>query len=61
MIAKTEKEFRVYAKKAPAKDGDYSMDHSSVVYLMDRNGAFAEAFNLDRSADESAKELATYL
>jgi protein SCO1/2 len=60
-IEKTEKEFRVYAKKAPAKDGDYSMDHSSVVYLMDRNGAFAEAFNLQRSADESAKELASYL
>jgi protein SCO1/2 len=60
-IAKTEKEFRVYSKKAPTKDGDYSMDHSSVVYLMDRNGRFAEAFNLDRSADESAKELATYL
>lgn len=61
VIEKTEKEFRVYAKKAPTKDGDYSMDHSSVVYLMDRDGRFAEAFNLQRSADESAKELATYL
>ncbi|HXT05736.1 MAG TPA: SCO family protein [Roseiarcus sp.] len=60
-IGKTEKEFRVYSKKAPEKDGDYSMDHTSVVYLMDRNGRFAEAFNLERSADESAKELATYL
>ena len=60
-IEKTEKAFRVYAKKAPMKDGDYSMDHSSVVYLMDRNGRFAEAFNLERSADESAKELASYL
>ena len=60
-IGKTEKEFRVYSKKAPEKNGDYSMDHSSVVYLIDRNGQFAEAFNLERSPDESAKELATYL
>lgn len=60
-IAKTEKEFRVYAKKGPVQDGDYAMDHSSVVYLMDRDGHFAEAFNLDRSATESAKELSTYL
>ena len=37
------------------------MDHSSVVYLMDRNGRFVEAFNLERSAAESAKELETYL
>ena len=60
-IAAMEKTYRVYARKAPAKDGDYAMDHSSVVYLMDRNGRFVEAFNLERSAGESAKELETYL
>jgi protein SCO1/2 len=60
-IAKVEKEFRVYAKKGPAKDGDYSMDHSSVVYVMDRNGRFAEALNLDQSAADAAKELEGYL
>jgi len=60
-VDKVEKEFRVYAKKAPGKDGDYAMDHSSVVYLMDGNGRFVEAFNLDRSAADSAKELASYL
>jgi protein SCO1/2 len=60
-IEKTEKAFRVYARKAPEKDGDYSMDHSSVVYLMDSSGRFVEAFNLERSAEESAKELAGYL
>ncbi len=60
-IARDLKEFRVYAKKGPEKDGDYSMDHSSVVYLMDRNGRFVEAFNLERGAAESAKELQSYL
>ena len=48
-------------RKAPTKDGDYTMDHSSIVYLMDANGGFVEAFNLDRTPEASAKELAGYL
>ncbi len=59
-IAQVEKAYRVYARKAPTKDGDYSMDHSSVVYLMDAKGGFVEAFNLERSPDAAAKELASY-
>lgn len=59
-IAAIEKEYRVYSRKAPSKDGDYTMDHSSIVYLMDANGAFVEAFNLDRKPDEAAKELSKY-
>jgi protein SCO1/2 len=60
-IQQVEKAYRVYAKKAPGKDGDYAMDHSSVVYLMDRNGRFVEAFNLERSSADAAKELESYL
>jgi protein SCO1/2 len=60
-LDKVEKEFRVYARKAPGKGADYTMDHSSVVYLMDKDGRFVESFNLDRSAGEAAKELESYL
>jgi protein SCO1/2 len=60
-IAAVEKAYRVYARKAPTKDGDYTMDHSSIVYLMDAKGGFVEAFNLERPPEESAKELASYL
>jgi protein SCO1 len=61
-VEATEKTFRVFARKGkPRPDGDYSMDHSSIVYLMDKNGAFVEAFNVERSPDEAAKELETYL
>ncbi|MCB7372817.1 SCO family protein, partial [Bacteroides caccae] len=35
------KGYRVYAKKVPGKDGDYTMDHSALVYLMDKSGRFA--------------------
>ena len=61
-VEATEKTFRVFARKGqPQPDGDYSMDHSSIVYLMDKNGVFVEAFNVERSPDEAAKELQTYL
>ena len=60
-VEQAERVYRVYARKAPTKDGDYAMDHSSVIYLMDAKGRFVEAFNLERSADAAAKELASYL
>jgi protein SCO1 len=39
-IAKVAKEYRVYYKRVPASDGDYSMDHSSVIYLMSAQGRY---------------------
>src|SRR5580692_7493478 len=60
-VEAAEKTFRVFARKGqPQADGDYSMDHSSIVYLMDKNGAFVEAFNVERSPEEAAKELQKY-
>jgi protein SCO1/2 len=56
-IAAVEKEYRVYAKKVPLKDGDYTMDHTAVVYLMDKDGRFVAPFNLKKSADEAAADL----
>jgi protein SCO1/2 len=61
-VEATEKTFRVFARKGQTQpDGDYSMDHSSIVYLMDKNGVFVEAFNVERSPDEAAKDLEKYL
>ena len=61
-IAAIEKGYRVYARKGPSRaDGEYAMDHSSVVYLMDKNGAFVESLDLQRPAEDTAKELSAYL
>lgn len=61
-VAATEKTFRVFARKGqPQPDGDYSMDHSSVVYLMDKKGAFVEAFNVERPPEDAAKDLERFL
>jgi protein SCO1 len=60
-IGEAERAFRVFARKGKVgADGEYSMDHSSVVYLMDKSGRFVEALNLDRPPEEVAKELTGY-
>jgi protein SCO1/2 len=61
VMAKVISEYRVYAKKVPLKDGDYTMDHTALVYLMDRDGKFVSPFNLKRTPDEAAAELKRYL
>ena len=33
-------EYRVYAARHPARDGGYTMDHSSIIYLMNPQGRF---------------------
>ncbi len=55
------KEYRVYAKKVPLPDGDYTMDHTAVVYLMDKNGDFVAPFNLKRSPEAAAADLRHYM
>ncbi len=60
-VAKMLSEYRVYAKKVPGKDGDYTMDHSAMVYLMDRNGRFVAPFKLDRKPEEAAADLKHYI
>ena len=60
-IAAVEKTFRVYSKKVPNAKGDgYTMDHTSLVYLMDKNGGFVKPFSLKRSAADAAAELRRY-
>jgi protein SCO1/2 len=59
--AKVITSYRVYAKKVPTKDGDYTMDHTALIYLMDRVGRFVSPFNLKRTPEEAAAELKQYL
>ncbi len=61
-IDAVEKKYRVYSRKAPSANGkDYSVDHTAVVYLMDKQGQFVSAFDIDRPAQVAAQELETYL
>jgi protein SCO1/2 len=56
-----EKAYRVYAKKVPTPNGDYSMDHTELVYLMDKQGRFVAPFSLKRRPEEAAADLRRYL
>jgi protein SCO1 len=60
-IAGVLKAYRVYAKKVPLKDGEYTMDHTAIVYLMGKDGRFVAPFNLKRGTDEAAADLRRYL
>ena len=60
-VAKVISGFRVYARKVPLKDGDYTMDHTALIYLMDRGGHFVSPFNLKRTPEEAAADLKRYL
>ena len=60
-VAATAKAYRVYFKKVPLDDGGYTMDHTAIVYLMDKEGQFVSPFNMRRTADVAAAELRKHL
>jgi len=57
------KTFRVYAKKVkdPKQPDSYTIDHASLIYLMDENGEFIHYFGHPTSADKLADQLRPYL
>ena len=59
-VAKVLSAYRVYAKKVPLQGGEYTMDHTALVYLMDKDGHFIAPFNMQRTADAEAAELRRY-
>ena len=60
-IQAVEKSYRVYAKKVPLDGGGYTMDHTALIYLMDKTGRFVAPFNIKRPPEEAAADLKKYL
>ncbi len=60
-IAAVAKAYRVYFKKVPLDEGGYTMDHTAIVYLMDKTGRFVSPFNLKRPIEAAAGDLRRYL
>lgn len=56
-IAGVEQEFHVFAKKEKLASGGYSMNHSSVIYLMGPNGKLVSFYDGEASPDDLAKDL----
>lgn len=56
-IARVEKEYRVFAKKEALPGGGYSMNHSSVIYLVGPGGKLVSFYDGEASPDDLAKNL----
>ncbi|HEY6254309.1 MAG TPA: SCO family protein [Xanthobacteraceae bacterium] len=60
-ITAVAKEYRAYFKKVTIDGGTYTMDHTAITYLMDREGRFVSPFNLKRVTEEAAADLRRHL
>lgn len=62
-IAAAAKAYRVYFRKVddPKSPADYTMDHSSIIYVMDPKGEFVMHFTHATSADTIAERLGKVL
>jgi protein SCO1/2 len=60
-IAAAEKAYRVYAQKVPGERGEYTMDHTALIYLMDKEGRFVAPFSLNRKPEAAAADLRKYM
>lgn len=56
-IASVTKAYRVYVQAHKDQGENYAVDHSGVIYLMDRSGAFLANYSLDASPDKLAAGL----
>lgn len=62
-IAQVAKAYRVYyaPHKTGAAPGDYTMDHSSILYVMDPAGQFVGVIRADEGSDAMAADLKKFL
>jgi protein SCO1/2 len=60
-VAAVAKSYRVYFKKVPLDSGGYTMDHTAIVYLMDKEGRFVSPFSLKRTTEAAVADLRRYL
>jgi len=60
-ITAVAKEYRAYFKKVTIDGGGYTMDHTAITYLMDKDGRFVSPFKLNRATEEAAADLRRHL
>lgn len=51
------KTYRVYAKRVPLDDGDYTMDHSAAVFLMNADNRFVGTIAYGETEENALKKL----
>ncbi|MRG54319.1 redoxin domain-containing protein [Phyllobacterium sp. SYP-B3895] len=56
-IEKVLKAWKIYARKVPTENGDYTMDHTASVILLDRDGRLKSTIDYKESKDVALKKL----
>src|SRR5262249_54451129 len=57
-VTETARDYHVFFQKRSLPGGDYTMDHSSVIYLMGPDGKFLTSYSIERGPDAIASDLA---
>ncbi len=60
-VSEAAKAYRVFYEKVKQADGGYAMDHSSIVYLMGRDGRYLEHFAGAMTAEQMANAITKHL
>ena len=60
-ITTVAREYRAYFKKVSLDGGNYTMDHTAITYLMDKEGRFVSAVNWKRTPAVSAADLRSHI
>jgi protein SCO1/2 len=56
-IRKVAKAFKVFFRKIPLRDGDYTMDHSLAMYVLDRQARVRLMFTANRRLEDVAHDI----
>jgi len=56
-IAAAAKAYKIYYRKVPTDSGDYTMDHSATLFLMDGKGDFYATSNFQENAEVRREKL----
>jgi protein SCO1/2 len=56
-VAQVAKAYRVYYRKVPIEGGSYTVDHSTVVYLMRSDGSFEGVIGYQEPPDQAVAQL----
>jgi protein SCO1 len=60
-VASVLQAYRVYARKVPLEGGDYTMDHSTMVYLMDGEGQYVSHVGHGETQERAVEALRALL
>ena len=60
-IARVAREYRVSVQKVPLAGGDYTFEHTLMVYLMDRNGRFVGPLDLAAGQNLALRQIRAVL